>query len=104
MTDKVQAYSKDYDILRFPVMTEKSTMILEKSNSYVFIVDINATKTDVKNAVERIFGVKVAGVNTIVSKGKVKGFRGKFGKRADFKKAIVRLEAGNKIELGVGVQ
>ena len=104
MTDKVQAYSKDYDVLRHPVMTEKSTMILEKAGSYVFVVDINATKTDVKKAVERIFGVKVAKVNTIVNKGKIKGFRGRYGKRADFKKAIVRLEAGNKIELGVGVQ
>ena len=103
MTDKVQAYSRDYDILRYPILTEKSTMILEKSNSYVFVVDMNATKQDVKNAVERIFGVKVEKVNTIVNKGKVKGFRGRYGKRVDVKKAIVKLGAGDKIELGVGV-
>ena len=103
MTDKVQAYSRDYDILRYPILTEKSTMILEKSNSYVFVVDMNATKQDVKNAVERIFGVKVEKVNTIVSKGKAKGFRGRYGKRVDVKKAIVKLGAGDKIELGVGV-
>lgn len=104
MTDKVQAYSNDYDILRYPVMTEKSTMLLDKSNSYVFVVDINASKGAIKKAVERIFDVKVLKVNTLVYKGKVKGFRGRYGKRADFKKAVVRLEAGNKIELGVGVQ
>ena len=103
MSDKMQAYSKDYDILRYPVLTEKSTKTLETSNAYVFVVDINATKQDVKNAVERIFGVKVDKVNTVVSKGKTKGFRGRYGKRADIKKAIVRLNAGDKIELGVGV-
>lgn len=104
MTGKIQAYSRDYDILRYPVMTEKATMVLEKSNSYIFVVDLNATKSDVKKAVERIFGVKVVSVNTIITKGKTKGFRGRYGKRSDFKKAIVRLESGNKIELGVGVQ
>ena len=103
MTDKVQAYSKDYDILRYPYQTEKATMALEKSNSYVFVVDINATKIDVKNAVERIFGVKVEKVNTIVQKGKVRGFRGRYGKRSDVKKAIVKIEAGSKIDLGIGV-
>lgn len=103
MTDKVQAFSKDYDILRYPVLTEKSTQNLEKANAYVFVVDINATKHDVKNAVERIFGVKVAKVNTIVRKGKVRGFRGKYGRKADIKRAIVKLNAGDKIELGVGV-
>lgn len=103
MTDKVQAFSKDYDILRYPVLTEKSTQNLEKANAYVFVVDINATKHDVKNAVERVFGVKVAKVNTIVRKGKVRGFRGKYGRKADIKRAIVKLNAGDKIELGVGV-
>ncbi len=103
MSDKVQAYSRDYDILRYPILTEKSTKILERANAYVFVVDINATKQDVKNAVERVFGVKVDKVNTIVSKGKTKGFRGRYGKRSDIKKAIVRLNAGDKIELGVGV-
>ena len=56
-----------------------------------------------KNAVERIFGVRVDKVNTIVHKGKTRGFRGRYGKRADVKKAIVRINAGDKIELGVGV-
>lgn len=103
MTDKVKATSRDYDIIRHPLMTEKSTMILEKANAYVFVVDKTATKIEIKRAVERIFDVKVIGVNTILNKGKNKIFRGKSGKRADFKKAIVRLESGNKIELGVGV-
>lgn len=103
MTGKIKATSRDYDIIRHPVMTEKSTMILEKSNAYVFVVDKTATKIEIKRAIERIFDVKVIGVNTILNKGKNKVFKGKPGRRADFKKAIVRLESGNKIELGVGV-
>ena len=103
MTSKIKATSRDYDIIRHPVMTEKSTMILEKSNAYVFVVDKTATKIEIKRAIERIFDVKVIGVNTILNKGKNKVFKGKPGRRADFKKAIVRLESGNKIELGVGV-
>lgn len=103
MSDKIKATAKDYDIVKYPLMTEKSTMILEKSNGYVFVVEKTATKSDIKNAVERIFDVKVLSVNTIVNKGKNKSFRGIPGKRSDFKKAIVRLESGNKIELGVGV-
>lgn len=104
MTDKVRATSRDYDIIRHPVQTEKSTMLLDKANAYVFVVDKGATKQDVKRAIERVFGVRVVSVNTITSKGKNKVFRGKLGKRSDFKKAIVRLEAGNRIELGVEVQ
>ncbi|MDO4974813.1 MAG: 50S ribosomal protein L23 [Alphaproteobacteria bacterium] len=99
----MKATAKDYDTIKYPLMTEKSTMILEKSNGYVFVVEKTATKSDIKNAVERIFDVKVLSVNTIVNKGKNKSFRGIPGKRSDFKKAIVRLESGNKIELGVGV-
>ena len=103
MTDKVKATFRDYDIIRHPVMTEKSTKILETSNAYVFVVDISATKGEIKNAIERVFGVKVVSVNTLINKGKTKTFKGRLGRRADFKKAIVRLESGNKIDLGVGV-
>lgn len=103
MSDKIKITAKDFDIIKYPLMTEKSTMILEKSNGYVFIVEKTATKSDIKSAVEKIFNVKVLSVNTIVNKGKNKAFRGIPGKRSDFKKAIVRLESGNKIELGVGV-
>jgi len=103
MSDKIKATAKDYDIIKYPLMTEKSTMVLEKANGYVFVVKKTATKFDIKNAVEKIFNVKVLSVNTIINKGKNKLFRGIPGKRSDFKKAIVRLESGNKIELGVGV-
>lgn len=103
MSGKIAATSRDYDIIRRPVMTEKSTMVLEKSNAYVFVVDKNATKTDVKGAVERVFDVEVDFVNTCICKGKRKVFRGRLGKRSDFKKAVVKLKNGNKIELGVGV-
>lgn len=103
MSDKIKTTGKDYDIIKYPLMTEKSTMILEKANGYVFIVEKTATKSDIKSAVEKIFNVKVLSVNTIINKGKNKSFRGISGKRSDFKKAIIRLESGNKIELGVGV-
>jgi large subunit ribosomal protein L23 len=101
--EKDAARSVDFDIIRYPLMTEKSTKILELSNAYVFVVDSSATKSDVKCAVERVFDVKVESVNTIVVKGKRKIFKGKRGKRADFKKAIVRLNVDSKIELGIGV-
>lgn len=103
MTEKVKATFRDYDIIRHPVMTEKSTKILETSNAYVFVVDVSATKGQIKDAIERVFDVKVKAVNTIVMKGKRKVFRGKPGRRADYKKAIIQLDSGNKIDLGVGV-
>ena len=103
MTDKVKATFRDYDIIRHPVMTEKSTMILEKSNAYVFVVDKSATKAEIKNAIERVFGVTVKAVNTIIVKGKTKIFRGRPGRRVDYKKAIVQLDSDNRIDLGVGV-
>ncbi|MDR1234369.1 MAG: 50S ribosomal protein L23 [Holosporales bacterium] len=103
MSDKVRATSKDFDIVRYPVLTEKSTKILENSNAYVFVVDRSSTKIEIKNAIERIFNVKVEAVNTITVKGKKKVFRGVSGRRSDYKKAIVRLNSGDKIDLGVGV-
>ncbi|MDR0744457.1 MAG: 50S ribosomal protein L23 [Holosporales bacterium] len=103
MTNKVQATFRDYDIIRYPVMTEKSTKLLEIANAYVFVVDKFATKPEIKIAIQRVFGVKVKSVNTISVQGKRKVFRGKPGQRADFKKAIIRLESGEKIDLGVGV-
>lgn len=94
---------RHYDILRYPLLSEKSTKILEQSNAVVFIVDVNTDKPTIKAAVERIFKVKVKSVNTILVKGKTKIFRGRSGRRSDFKKAIVRLEEGQRIDLGVGV-
>ena len=85
-----------YDIIRRPVITEQS-MAGVADNKYVFIVDINANKTEIKEAVEAVFGVKVAKVNTVRMQGKVKR-TGAYpaGKRADYKKAVVTLTADSK--------
>ena len=85
-----------YDIIRRPVITEQS-MADVADKKYVFMVDINSNKTEIKEAVETIFGVKVAKVNTIRMQGKVKR-TGAYpaGKRADYKKAIVTLTADSK--------
>ena len=85
-----------YDIIRRPVITEQS-MAGVADNKYVFMVDINANKTEIKEAVEAIFGVKVAKVNTVRMQGKVKRVGANpAGKRADYKKAIVTLTADSK--------
>ena len=85
-----------YDIIRRPVITEQS-MADVADKKYVFIVDIDSNKTEIKEAVETIFGVKVAKVNTVRMQGKVKR-TGAYpaGKRADYKKAIVTLTADSK--------
>jgi large subunit ribosomal protein L23 len=93
---------KAYDIIRNPVVTEKSTMASEH-NQVVFDVAIDATKTDIKAAVEQLFSVKVKAVNTIVRKGKVKRFRNFLGKRKDVKKAIVTLVDGQTIDISTGL-
>lgn len=93
---------KAYDIIRNPVVTEKSTMASE-NNQVVFDVAIDATKTDIKAAVEQLFSVKVKAVNTIVRKGKVKKFRNFLGKRKDVKKAIVTLVDGQTIDISTGL-
>ncbi|WP_196258637.1 50S ribosomal protein L23 [Pelagibacterium limicola] len=93
---------KAYDIIRNPVVTEKSTMASE-NNQVVFDVAIDATKTDIKAAVEQLFSVKVKAVNTIVRKGKVKRFRNFLGKRKDVKKAIVTLVDGQTIDISTGL-
>ena len=92
------------DIIRRPVITEQS-MAGVADNKYVFMVDINANKTEIKEAVEAIFGVKVAKVNTVRMQGKVKRVGANpAGKRADYKKAIVTLTADSKtIELFEGM-
>ena len=85
-----------YDIIRRPVITEQS-MADVADKKYVFMVDVNSNKTEIKAAVEEVFGVKVAKVNTIRMQGKVKR-NGAYpaGKRADYKKAIVTLTADSK--------
>ena len=93
-----------YDIIRRPVITEQS-MADVADKKYVFMVDIDSNKTEIKEAVETIFGVKVAKVNTVRMQGKVKRTGADpAGKRADYKKAIVTLTADSKtIELFEGM-
>ena len=93
---------RHYDTILAPVITEKSTLLSEK-NQVVFRVPLEATKKDVKEAVEKLFNVKVGAVNTIRTKGKTKYFRGQEGKRADTKKAIVTLLAGYSIDVTTGL-
>jgi large subunit ribosomal protein L23 len=94
--------SKHYDTIIKPVITEKATLLSEQ-NKVVFQVPLDATKADVKAAVEKLFNVKVGAVNTIRHKGKTKHFRGVAGKRADTKKAVVTLLAGYSIDVTTGL-
>ena len=91
-----------YDIIRAPVVTEKSTQGSEY-NQVTFRVSPNATKPQIKRAVEALFSVKVTKVNTLNMNGKVKMFKGRRGKRADYKKAIVTLAEGNSIDITTGI-
>ncbi len=87
-----------YDVIRAPLVTEKSTMVSE-TNQVMFKVAMTATKPDIKEAVERLFNVKVLAVNTLIRKGKNKRFRGVKGQQSDFKKAIVTLAEGQTIDI-----
>lgn len=103
MTVAKQSLSQEkmYDILVRPLVTEKSTQ-QAAYNQYTFEVLKHATKPQVKKAVESIFKVTVEAVNTISIKGKTKRFRGRIGKRADYKKAVVRLKQGQTIDFSAG--
>ena len=91
-----------YDVIRKPIITEKATMASE-ANAVVFEVAIDANKPQIKSAVEQLFGVKVRAVNTAITKGKAKRFRGQMGRRKDVKKAYVTLEDGNTIDVTTGL-
>jgi large subunit ribosomal protein L23 len=94
--------ARHYDTIIAPVITEKSTLLSEQ-NKVVFKVPLDATKDDVKAAVEALFKVKVLAVNTIRTKGKEKRFRGVLGRRSDQKKAIVTLAEGQSIDVTTGL-
>jgi large subunit ribosomal protein L23 len=89
-------------VIRKPIITEKATMASE-AGAVVFEVAIDANKPMIKEAVENLFNVKVKAVNTTVTKGKVKRFKGQLGKRKDIKKAYVTLEEGNTIDVSTGL-
>ena len=98
----MSATPEQYDVIRKPIITEKSTMASE-NGAVVFEVAMDSTKPQIKAAVEGLFGVKVKAVNTTITKGKVKRFRGQMGKRKDVKKAYVTLEEGNTIDVSTGL-
>ncbi len=98
----MSAKPEHYDVIRKPIITEKATMTSE-NGAVVFEVAMDSNKPQIKEAVEALFGVKVKSVNTTITKGKVKRFRGQMGKRKDVKKAYVTLEEGNTIDVTTGL-
>ncbi len=98
----MSAKPEHYDVIRKPIITEKATMA-SQANAVVFQVDIAANKPQIKEAVEALFGVKVKAVNTVLTKGKTKKFKGRPGVRNDVKKAYVTLEEGNTIDVSTGL-
>ena len=93
---------RHYDVILSPVITEKATMASEH-NKVVFKVRRDATKPQIKEAIEKLFDVKVKAVNTLVRKGKFKAFRGRPGMQSDVKKAIVTLAEGQQIDITTGL-
>ena len=98
----MSAKPEHYDVIRKPVITEKATMASD-NGAVVFEVAIDANKPQIKEAVEALFGVKVKAVNTTITKGKQKRFRGQLGRRNDVKKAYVTLAEGNTIDVTTGL-
>src|ERR1700753_3772848 len=94
---------RHYDIIVSPVVTEKATVASEH-NKVVFKVSGKATKPQIKEAIEKLFDVKVKSVNTLVRKGKTKVFRGNFGSQSNTKRAIVTLEEGHRIDVTTGLE
>ncbi len=93
---------EQYDLIRKPIITEKATLASE-GGAVVFEVAMDATKPEIKQAIEGLFNVKVKAVNTTITKGKAKKFRGRPGKRRDVKKAYVTLVEGNTIDVTTGL-
>jgi large subunit ribosomal protein L23 len=91
-----------YEIIRGPVITEKATLASEH-NQVVFRVALDASKPEIKTAIEGLFRVKVKAVNTLRTNGKIKRFRGTIGRRPETKKAIVTLQEGQSIDVTTGV-
>ena len=103
MAKKQELDARHYDVILAPHITEKSTLLSE-NNGVVFKVATDATKPQIKEAVEALWGVKVTGVNTIVQKGKTKRWKGRPYKRSDSKKAIVTLAEGQSIDVTEGAR
>jgi large subunit ribosomal protein L23 len=93
---------RHYDVIIAPVITEKAT-IASEHNKVMFKVRKTATKPQIKEAVEKLFDVKVKSVNTLIRGGKIKAFRGRIGQQSDSKRAIVTLEEGHRIDVTTGL-
>ena len=96
------ATERHYDVILAPVITEKAT-VLSEHNKVVFRVAMDSTKDEIARAVESLFSVQVLKVNTLITKGKTKRFRGRAGRRSDIKKAIVTLAEGQSIDVTTGL-
>ena len=96
------ATERHYDVIKSPVITEKATLLSEH-NKVVFRVSMDSTKDEISAAVEELFKVQVLKVNTMITKGKTKRFRGRKGQRSDVKKAIVTLAEGQSIDVTTGL-
>lgn len=99
---KLALEAHHYDVILAPVITEKATLATDV-NQVIFKVSKTATKPEIKEAVERLFDVKVMSVNTLIRKGKRKTFKGKRGVQSDQKKAVVTLADGHKIDVTTGL-
>ncbi|MCP5405365.1 MAG: 50S ribosomal protein L23 [Pseudomonadaceae bacterium] len=103
-TAKTQLTEAALTVLKRPLVTEKTTQIAEGGNWLVFEVEKTATKPQIRSAVENLYGVNVTQVNTLISKGKTKGFGARAGRRSDVKKALVKLKDGQSVDLMAGVK
>jgi len=100
---KIISIENAYNIIKKPITTEKSTN-LQQYNQYSFVVSKNSNSSEIKNAIEIIFKVKVNKVNTSILRGKGKTFKGQYGFRKDLKKAIVTLDEGNTIDTSLEIK
>ncbi len=100
---KIISSERAFSIIKKPITTEKSTN-LQQFNQYSFIVSKDSNANEIKQAVEKIFKVKVTKINTSILRGKIKSFKGSFGFRKDIKKAIVTLQEGNTIDSSLEIK
>ena len=100
---KTNTSNRVFNIIQKPISTEKSTN-LNQFNQYSFVVSKNSKSSEIKEAIQRIFKVKVVKVNTSIMKGKLKSFKGSIGYKKDFKKAIVTLAEGNTIDSSLEIK
>ncbi len=101
--NKIISSERAYSIIKKPITTEKSTN-LQQYNQYSFIVSKDSNAFEIKQAIEKIFKVKVTKINTSILRGKIKSFKGSFGFRKDIKKAIITLKEGNTIDSSLEIK